>query len=399
MPYFAWQGINLQGEIKKGKQSARSLPDLDAHLFKRDIALLRAKEIRYSPFMRMHGTKLTLDFFQQLAVLLSSGVLLPQALTLIALHHKHPQFQDILFSIVDHIYQGSSLSDALQRYPLLFDTMAIHMIRVGQEIGSLGNTLSLLVAYQSQAADFRKQLRAVALVPIITLIFFLCCAFGIFFIILPRFESLFTMMHHQLPPLTEKLLAFSNFLHSMYAIFVFIVVSAVIFCIAIYMRSESAKKYIDYYSLKIPIIGSLLYYRIVSQWLRSLALLLKGGVQLVPALKIAPHGIKNAVIHQACADLIDRVRAGNSLSAAMMHHENRFFEDEITALIAIGEESAALDRMLAQAADMYQAKVQRILLLITTLFQPLCMIIMGLLITALIFAVYLPIFNLAQIIG
>lgn len=398
MPYFQWQGITLHGTIKKGKQGARSATDLSEQLFKRDIALLSSKQIAY-PRLNRITKKLIYDFFYQLSTLLQSGILLPQALALLAYRTKNPQFQDILFALVDDVHQGNSLYDALKRYPVYFDPLILNMVRVGQEIGSLDQTLIIIINHQKMIDNFQKQLRSAAIMPCITLLFFCASAATIFLIILPRFASLFASMHQQLPPLTRKLLAVSDFLQSVYALIFFACAGVLIGCCSIYVRSARGKQHKDYYLLKVPVVGNLIEQQNMVQWLRSLALLLKGGMQLVPALHIAQHALKNRELKRSCGQLIQQVEAGNALSAAMAYQENLFFNDELIALLFVGEESNTLDTMLSQAAALYESQMQRTLTFITLLLQPLLLIIIGLLITALIFAVYVPIFSMATIIA
>jgi len=397
MPYFKWVGVNLAGATRKGKTFAQSQQDLDAMLFKRDVALLRCNPCRPSLFLKPINLKQKIHFFRQLSILLHSGILLPEALTLINEQLDHPRLQEVAHNVANDVSSGLLLSDSLKKFPDLFSPVMVQMVHVGTEAGILAESLLMLSDYLESQHEFRKKMRAAILMPALTLLFFFIIALLIFIVIIPRFTMLFSAANQQLPPLTRKLMAISKFMHSWYALMALMVMGIMAFIARAYARSSDGRWYLDALALRLPITADVVRYSSLMYLLRSLAMLLKGGMPLVPAISIAKNSVTNEVLRHHLMYLEREVDAGSSLSQAMAQHPEQLFEQELLSIVKVGEESGQLASMLEQVATSYQGRVDRLLVTVTTLIQPMLMIILGLLVTILIFAVYLPVFNLSNI--
>jgi len=392
MPYYSWQGVNIFGDVKKGKAFARSDKDLDQMLFSRNIALIGYKNIKIYRFFGKISAEDKIHFFRQLAVLLDSGVRLPDSLMIICDQAKNVRLKELVFNIEVDILHGVALSESLSKYPDIFDDVMIQIIKVGQESGKLGACLLQLSDYLEEKQKFYKKLQSASILPIITLGFFLIITFVIFAFVVPKFADVLSSIGKDLPTLTQYILKISEFLRSNIFIFFLLFFVSFVFLIKKYVKIPAIKKLSDKTSVNISIYRE----SFLVTFLRSISMMLKGGVRLVPAIHIASSSIKNKIIKSQIEALGRDVYAGSSLSQSMIDYGGKLFSQDLIAIVKVGEETGQLGIMLDKAADIYQQKISRSILFFTTIFQPLLMILLGLLITLLIFAIYVPIFSLAS---
>lgn len=398
MAYFVWQGIDLSGKIHTGKRFATSKTELDSLLFKQEIALLSCRQARQIPFIgRSINQALKIQFFKQLTELLSAGVLLPDALIVISSQTHHVGLQDCLSHIAASVQEGNSFSQALGKYPLVFDTIMIKMAHVGEESGGLVVALTMLTEYLTTIYEFRKQVRSASMVPLITFIFFCLIAVGIFLFIIPQFVSMFQSVAHELPYVTYIMMQISDILRSRYVFLVFGMLLGAGMMFRSFIKTERGSLLWDSFLLKVPGVGFFIQQSSLAYFLQALAMLGGGGMPLVPSLAIAREMISNKVIKQHIDLIMGDVEAGSSLSQAMIHDPGQIFGPEAIAIIRVGEESGRLTLLLGRTAQAYQERVRKAIATLTALINPLLMIVLGLLITFLIFAVYLPIFNLSNV--
>lgn len=398
MPYYAWRGVNIFGDFKTGKSFARSPEDLDKKLFSRNIALTSFKKSRIFRFLnRISGDEIIV-FLRQLATLLNSGVRLPDALMILCDQTKNIAFKQVIFELESDVISGFSLSHAMGKNLGVFGHECIQIVHVGQESGNLSGCLDLLCDYLEQRETFYKKLRSAAVLPAITFAFFLLVVFGIFVFIVPKFSEIFISMGKQLPPLTQMVFGFSNFLCSYNILFFIFILAISYFLVKIFLKFKRVKFFIDNFLLKLPIFGEIYCNNILVNFLRAVSILLKGGIGLVQAIEISKKSIKNNAILSTVCDIEQDVFAGSALSQAIVDYGREFFPQDLVAMVKVGEESALLDVMLERAAFVYWQKISRSIFFFTTIFQPLLMVALGLLVTLLIFAIYVPIFNLASIV-
>ena len=392
MPYYSWSGVNIFGDVKKGKVFARSDEDLDKMLFARNIALIKYKNLKIPRFLGKITSDDKIHFFRQLGVLLNSGVRLPDALMILCDQAKHVRLKELIFNIELDILQGLSLSEVLAKYPDIFDDLMAQIVKVGQESGGLGASLVQLSDYLEEKQVFYKKIKSASMLPAITLGFFLFITFVIFAFVVPKFAEVFASIGKELPALTRYILGVSNFLRS--SMFIVLLLSAILFLLLLrkYTKFPALKKVSDKMGLAIGVYRE----TFLVNFLRSISMMLKGGVRLVPAIHIASSSIKNDTIKLCVEKLEYDVYAGSSLSQSMIDYGGKLFPQDLVAIVKVGEETGKLGVMLDKAADMYRQKISRSILFFTTIFQPLLMIMLGLLITLLIFAIYIPIFGLAS---
>jgi type IV pilus assembly protein PilC len=399
MPYFAWRGVDIVGTWKSGKRFAKSSDHLDALLFKRGIALLKVKPMRVSWFARTVSMDDKAQFFRQLSVLVDSGVLINQALELAADQVESSRLQSIVYMLAHEVHEGVSLSIALQAWPDTFDRMTIAQIQVGEESGNLIAALDGLAHHYERAAEFQKKMRAALLVPTLTLLFFLAVVSFIFIAIIPRFADLFTSYNQNIPPLTQAMLGISLFFQSRQALLLLGTCISGILLAYWWAHSMRGKPIWDQLILRIPLVGTFIHDTFMGDFFQSLAMLLAGGLRLVPAMHLIARGTDNTVCKQRVLDLERIVQEGGSLSQALVCQPGDFFSPESIALVIVGQESGRLVPMLSRLSHLYHQRLLGRLNLYIALVQPVCMILLGLLVTALVFAVYGPIFNIANLVN
>ena len=398
MPHFKWQGINLSGKVCSGTTMARSVEELSSLLFNEDIALLAFQPKKPLPFIQAVSLDLKINFFKQITLLLGSGIFLDQALQLVVHQIKHRFFKSAVCDILMDIHHGVTLSNALKNYPMLFDDLTIQMVETGQESGKLVEALEQLCDHQETVALFRKKLRLVLLMPAITFLFFIIISLIIFIVIVPTFSSMFISSGQPLSKNTEYMIMISDFIRSWWSVVVVVGVMAVGFIVRYYVFTyKPLKRSIEYCLLAMPIVGGLLRNMTFAYFFQSLGILTKAGVHLVTALSIACQSIGNSVLKDKIELLLEDIQQGNSLSQALSQQPD-LFSDHIIALLSVGQESGCLPFIFDQIALLYKEQVNRLLTTLATLVQPLLMIILGLLITMLVFALYVPLFNLSAVI-
>jgi len=397
MAYFKWRGIDINGIVRAGKTFARTEKDLDSLLYEREIALLSCSSIR--PFLATRSIALDakIHFFRQLAVLLDSGVMLPEALQVLASLTTNKRLQGIVYTVVADVQEGVPFSQALGRYPKIFDFLTLRMVQIGHEAGRLGYALRQLGDYLETSQAFKKKLKSASTVPLLTFGFFIFIAVTIFLLVIPRFADVFGSMNKELPQVTKLIIQISELLRSSVIILFLLAFVGLFFVLRWYKKTRKGSELLDKIILKLPWVGDLVKNSSIVYFLQSVSMLLQGGLSLVFAIQISKSTITNSVLLAQVAALQKAVTAGTSFSKAMQQQPNSFFAQDLVSLAKVGEESGQLGPMLKKGANIYQSKVDRSLNFFSRIFQPMLMIILGLLITLLIFAIYLPVFSLSNV--
>ena len=397
MPYFKWRGVDITGKLRYGKLSARSPKHLDTLLFKRGIALLFSSPAYLFWFFRTIRLPLKVEWLRQLTLLIKSGVLLPDALSIVADQLNHPVLQDVVHTIAESVCRGVSLSSAIKQHEGIVDPIVVQLIQVGQESGKLADTLDAAVVYLEMEHDFYTKLRSVLLMPLLVGLFLLGITLIIFGVIVPRFVDIFASLRQDIPPLTQLMIRISAFVHSWRMIFCISIVLLLCWLGKKYFKTPSGKVVRDRLCLRLPFIGTIIQQQLLAYALQSLALLESSGIDIVLALHIVADSIDNVVLKKQLNDLSYEVSTGKSLSEAMRLSAYPLFTEEVIAMVHIGQESGNISALLEKAAQVYREKASRQLHLFTILLQPLLIIVLGILVTILIFAVYMPMMDLAHV--
>lgn len=395
MPYFYWTGVALTGNQKKGTLFARSPEHLDELLFKRQIALMRSKPVRQwikKPIRLSH----LVQFFRQLAVLVDAGVLLPSALTIVGDQISHPPLQEVIHDIAGHVKEGISLSALMERYPAIFNHVMVQLVKAGEESGHLSESLEGICTHVTTLQDFYSRVRSALMMPIITLGFFLVIACVICLIVMPRFVDIFTSLRQEVPPFMKTMLAITAFITSWSMLALSLGLALIGIVLWRLKKQGYAKGAFDRIVLRIPIIGTLLQERFLAYTFQTAALLIQSGMPVMQALTTVRESLRNSEQARYIGLIELDVAAGCSLSDAMTRYMGTLFSPDVIAMVEIGQESGRLGLLLSKVALSYHDRITRKLSFMTMILQPLIMIILGLLVAALIFAVYGPIFSMSS---
>ncbi|HLW73255.1 MAG TPA: type II secretion system F family protein [Candidatus Babeliales bacterium] len=393
MPYFKWVGVDIVGATKKGKQAAHSSQDLSKKLLQQGIALLHSKSVYAPSFVWSINAKVKGDLFKQKAKLLHAGLLLPKVLEIAAQQSHNPLVHDMLFAISCDIQQGVPFAKALEKHNKLCDPIVMVMLTAGHESGNIINAVENVALYFHKQHAFNKSVRSALAMPFLTLLFFIGISLFIFVFIIPRFVDMFSSLQQELPALTRSMINISDFIRSSSMIYV-LGVLAIICCVVHHYVRNAGKHVWDTVLVKIPFIGVVVWQYQMSQALQALSLLVGSGVTLVTGLKIVSDSVDHTMVKVQLADLHDDVAGGQLLSSAMV--SSSIFLPEIVALITIGEETGALGQSLEAAAQIYNDTLDQSLRRFVFFLQPIIIILLGFLVTTLIFAVYLPIMQLSH---
>jgi type II secretory pathway component PulF len=393
MPFFRWQGIDLEGNDRRGTLAARSPSDLDTLLFSQDIALLSHAPI-YPRAARSLSLEHKTSLMRQLATLVNAGIYIDHALELVTLQERKKSIQEILHDMFLEVHHGTHLSMALKQYPTIFDSLTIQAIEAGQLSGRLPKTLQALADYYDELLMFRKQIMRAITLPLITAGFFIFVAAIIIFIIMPTFSWLFISFNQELPRATKIMLEISDFLRSWpFLILLLSGISIGLWLWRWHQQKKPQQLWLSWCLWHTPGIGKLIKTIHACRFLQSLAVSLEGGVSIKPALETVRNTLHPLFINQLESALHD-VLSGTSLEQALANHPE-FFTPEILAYIRIGQETGMLASMLNRAAAKQQQEIAKQLHRIAIIVQPVLMIMLGLWVSALIIAVYLPIFTLS----
>jgi len=398
MPYYRWHGVNLFGEDKKGKLFARSETDLDSILFSQKIALISCRKAKIWSF----GGSISIDdkiyFFRQLGILTNAGVRLPQALQIVGAQSDNLLLKQLIFCVESDIQEGIAFSKALEKHETIFSNVMVTMVHIGQEAGDIGASLFKLADYLEKRREFYKKLRSATVLPLITFAFFALITMTIFLFIVPKFADVYKSLNKEIPAVTKTVLHISSFLRSNLFFLSLVFMFLFILLMRRYMKHEKRKKLFDSFFINFPLTGPLTKNSCLVHFLSSTSLLLESGMHLLPAVGISKRSSKNSIVERQITILESEICSGSLLSESMLDYPGILFTQDLVAMIKVGEETGQLGLMLKKAADIYQEKVNRSILFFTTVFQPLLMIFLGLLITLLIFAIYVPVLSLSNVI-
>ena len=403
MQKFSWKGINKLGNNCKGFLFAESDFDLKEKLLEQGVALINCKKTSsanldkvFSCFKKVQQIEI-INFLQNLSVLLESGIDLLLSLSLVRKQTKNKKFKNIIEEIEDDVGQGQTFAASLEKQDFVFSKFIIWMINVGEKTGKLDFVLKQLTNFLLIRFNLTKSLKQAAILPVMTLIFSLLIILGIFIFIVPQFETVFVTVGKNLPSSTRFILKISNFLRSDY-IFEYFLLFSVFLVFSFFLFSFSfIKKIRDKLFLNIYFLKDVILYFDLISLLSVLSISLKSGIPLKDGLNNSLHTIKNLVFKQKLINLITFVNQGEPLTSSLKSIGHKFFPEGLIIAISVGEQTGNLDAMIEKQLTFFKGELDSKLRIVTTLIQPVLMILVGILIAILILSIYLPIFDMANL--
>ena len=391
---YAWEGKDKTGKPVKGEMRASGETIVSASLRRQGINVTKIKK-QSNKGKSISAKDITL-FTRQLAVMMKAGVPLLQAFDIVGKGHNNPSVARLLMDIKTDVETGNSLQQAFRKYPLYFDTLYCNLIGAGEAAGILDALLERLATYMEKTQALKSKIKSALFYPVsIIAVAFLITAVIMIFVI-PAFKELFEGFGAKLPTPTLILMGISDvFVTYWYLIFGGIGGGLYSF-FYFWKRSKKMQDTMDMLLLKMPIFGELIRKATIARWTRTLATMFAAGVPLVESLDSVAGAAGNAVYFNATKVIQREVSTGNGLTASMQSTE--LFPSMVLQMCAIGEEAGSLDAMLSKVADFYEAEVDDAVSAISSLMEPVIMVVLGTLIGSMVIAMYLPIFKMGEVV-
>jgi type IV pilus assembly protein PilC len=333
-------------------------------------------------------------FCRQFSSLVNSGVAMIRTLNILAEQAENPIFARILKSVKSDVEQGSSLSESFAKFPKVFDKFFISMIKAGETGGVLDEVLNRIAKFMEDKAKLSNKIKSAMAYPTLVSILATIIFFVMLTVILPKFSQIFSRLGSELPAYTQFLINISNYLRSP-LLFVFI---GMVFCIALGLKKvysiKKGKYFIDNAALKVPVIGNLIKKVSVARFTRTFGTLIKSGVPILTSLEIVEESSGNAVIAKIVKNVHEEIKQGGTISAPL--ETSGVFPPMVVSMIAVGEETGELDAMLSKIADFYDSEVESAVDALTSMLEPLMMVMLGGMVGAVIVGMYLPMFKIFE---
>ncbi|HYS92486.1 MAG TPA: type II secretion system F family protein, partial [Candidatus Acidoferrales bacterium] len=332
-------------------------------------------------------------FTGQLAAMLGGGLHLVRILTALAAESTHKVFSKILERVRDDITAGSTFADSLAQHPHVFNQLYISIVRAGEVSGSLPLVLDTLTIYLEKTDAIRRKVKGAIAYPAVILTVAILVVMFMIIKIVPIFESVYTKANAQLPLPTRVLMLISSTIRS----YLLLVILAVLLLGVLFYavsQTRGGRRVLDTLKLRMPLFGSLIRKSIMARTCRTLSVLLNAGIPLIEAMETVSKVSGNSVIESAMADATQRMRDGGTIAETL--RATGHFPGMITQLVATGEESGTLPTMLARAATYYEQQVDQAVATLSSLIEPIMIVVMGAIAGSVIFALYLPIFSIGH---
>lgn len=396
---FAWEGVNKKGSPVKGELAGTNIALIKAELRRQGINPTKVRKKPKSLFgakKKKITTKDVTIFSRQLATMMSAGVPLVQSFDIVARGHENPSMRELLLTIKADIEGGTSLAEALAKHPRQFNDLFCNLVHAGEQAGILEGLLHRLATYLEKTENIKSKVKKALFYPTaVMVVAFIITAILLIFVI-PQFESMFKSFGGDLPALTRMVIDLSIFFQN-YWWAIFAALGGTVFgLIKLKQTSEKFNRILDRVSLKIPLIGEILLKAVIARFARTLSTMFAAGVPLVEAMDTVAGTVGNSLYGDAVRKMKDEVATGTQLQLSMRQTE--LFPNMVLQMVAIGEETGALDTMLSKVADFYEMEVDDAVDGLSSLLEPLIMAVLGVVIGTLVIAMYLPIFKMGQVV-
>jgi type IV pilus assembly protein PilC len=396
---FTWQGANRRGHSVKGEISAKSLTEAKHLLRRQGISARKVKKQQTSLLGRKKDKVTAADIAiitRQIATMLGAGVSVLQTLDMIATGHSKQSARTILGDVANEVKSGNPVSYSLRKHPDHFDELYCDLVDTGEQSGALETIFERVAVYKEKAEALKSKIKKAMFYPIAVVVVAFIVTLILLIFVVPQFKAIFSSFGAELPVFTQMVLNLSEFIQY-YGVFIGMGIAAAGWLfVKAYKQSLALRDRVDTQQLKIPVIGPILQKAAIARFTRTLATTFAAGVPLISALDSAANASGNAVYRDAIRFIRKEVASGMQMYIAM--RATNVFPDMVVQMIAIGEESGAIDEMLSKIATIYEAEVDDMVDGLTSLLEPMIMAVLGVVIGGLIIAMYLPIFQMGNIV-
>ncbi|MBK5969758.1 MULTISPECIES: type II secretion system F family protein [Thiorhodovibrio] len=396
---FAWEGLDKRGSKVKGETRGASIALIRADLRRQGVNPTKVRK-KAEPLLGGGKKKITAGdisvFTRQLATMMSAGVPLVQSFEIVGRGHENPSMQELILSIKNDIESGSAMAVALSKHPKYFDDLVCNLVAAGEQAGVLDDLLDKIATYKEKTESIKGKIKKALFYPISVIVVAIVVTAVLLVFVIPQFKELFDSFGADLPAFTLMVIGLSDALQKWWWA-VAIGLGAAGYSIAkLHEKSRKFRELVDRASLKIPVIGSILNKAAIARFARTLSTMFAAGVPLVEALGSVSGATGNIVYTDAVLKMREEVATGQNLQLAM--RQRNLFPHMVIQMTSIGEESGSLDAMLGKVADFYEEEVDNAVDALSSLLEPMIMVVIGGLVGSLIVAMYLPIFKLAAVV-
>ncbi|MBW3140389.1 type II secretion system F family protein [Ferrimonas balearica] len=399
MKTFLWKGKNSKSKPVKGELSGQTIAEVKVLLRKQGITPLSVKKKPKALFERkakIRGMDIAV-VTRQIATMLLAGVPLVTAIEMVGRSHDNESMRKLLAVILAEVQSGTPLSQALRPHRQYFDDLYCDLIAAGEHSGTLDRVFDRIATYREKSEALKSKIKKAMFYPTAVIVVAVAVTVILLLFVVPQFEAIFSDFNAELPFFTQMVINLSRFLSESWYYFLALIVIAVWMFVRSHRNSQKFRDQCDRLLLKLPVVGPILDKAAVARFSRTLATTFAAGVPLVDGLDSASGASGNALYRDAVMKIKEEVIAGLQMNVAM--RTTGLFPDMLVQMVMIGEESGALDDMLNKVANIYESQVDDAVDGLSTLIEPILMVVIGGLVGGLVVAMYLPIFQLGDVVG
>jgi len=342
------------------------------------------------------GLRTLVFFTRQMATMFSAGLTIEKSIFNLESSEKNNKFKKVLHKIAGDIKKGFSFSEALVEHPGVFNPLYVSLVQAGEISGTLHTILDELAIYLEKMEDTRRKISSAMTYPLFILIFLILVVFGLFYYIIPMFAAVYADFNADLPIPTQIAIGISTWIGG-HVFYFFLIIISTLMALFLFYLTDRGRYLMDRIVLNIPVMGGMIKNSILSKFARTFSILMTAGVPIMDTLELSENVVQNAVIERAVAEARDLVKEGYTVAGALK--KTGEFPSTILQLIQTGEETGDMDRLLAKAAEFYEKLVDSVIDRLSSLIEPLLIVIMAAVVGTIVIIIYLPIFNLGNAIS
>jgi len=400
MSTFVWTGKTRQGAVRKGELLGKSKEEILGILRKEQIMVTsvkkKAAEIKIPGFEKKVSDKDIVIFTRQFATMIDAGLPLVQCLEILGSQAENPVLGKALEEIRADVEGGSTYADALKKHPKIFDDLYVNMVSAGETGGILDTILNRLAKHMEKSMKLKKQIKSAMVYPatilgVATIVIIILMVW-----VIPIFAKMFTDFGGTLPALTQLVIDTSHFIQRN-IIYMAIATAAFVFFFKKYYATPKGNYQVDKIALKLPVIGDVIQKASIAKFTRTLGTLISSGVPILEGLGIVAKTSGNKVVEEAVMRARQSISEGKTIAEPL--GKEKVFPPMVVQMISVGETTGAIDSMLGKIADFYDDEVDSAVATLTSMLEPLMMVFLGITIGTIVIAMYLPIFEMASIVG
>ena len=397
---FLWEGTNKQGKRVKGEMPGASDALVKAALRRQGVTPLKVKKKPKALFGGGGGKKITPGeiavFARQLATMMTAGVPLIQSFDIVGRGHENPSMEKLIMTVKGDVEGGMTLGDAMSKHPFYFDDLFVNLVNAGEASGALETMLDKIATYKEKSESLKGKIKKALMYPVsVVIVAFIVSAILLIFVV-PQFQELFSGFGAELPAFTQMVIELSVVFQA-YWWAIFGGIGGVVYVfMEVKKRSRKFREILDRLALKAPVFGDIVYKAAIARFARTLATMFAAGVPMVDAMASVAGATGNIVYERATLTMKDEVASGQQLQVVM--RDTGLFPNMMLQMVAIGEESGALEDMLSKVADFYEEEVDNAVDALSSLMEPMIMAFLGVVVGGLVVAMYLPIFKMGEVV-